>query len=45
MFDVDVKNVMEKGRRGEGKENQLGFGVLIALGHKMHCIGTHSALR
>ena len=31
-------------KRGEGKEDQLGFGVLIALGHKMHCIGTHSAL-
>ena len=41
MFEVDVKNVMEKGRR---KEDQLGFGVLIALGHKMHCIGTHSTL-
>ena len=44
MFEVDVKNVMEKGRRGEGKEDQLRFGVLIELGHKMHCIGTHSAL-
>ena len=44
MFEVDVKNVTVKGRRGEGEEDQLGFGVLIALGHTMHCIGTHSAL-
>ena len=30
MFEVDVKNVMEKGR-GEGGGDQLGFGVLIVL--------------
>ena len=29
MFEVDVKNVMEKGRRGGAGGDQLGFGVLI----------------
>ena len=35
MFEVNVKNFME-GRReeGKGKEDQLGFGVLI-LGEKL----------
>ena len=26
MFEVDVKNMTEKGRRREGEEDQLGFG-------------------
>ena len=42
MFEVNVKNVTKKGRRDGG--DQLGFGILISLGHKVHCIGTHSAL-
>ena len=29
MFEVNVKNVMEKGRRGGGGD-QLGFGVLVS---------------
>ena len=30
MFEVNVKNMMEEGRRGGGGD-QLGFGVLILL--------------
>ena len=31
MFEVSVKNVMEKGRRRRGGGDQLGFGVLITV--------------
>ena len=29
MFEVDIKNVTEEGRRGGEEEDQLGFGALI----------------
>ena len=38
MFEVDVKNMMEKGRGGGW--DQLGFGVLINL--KVHPDGTRA---